>query len=57
MDRRKLEAFKRQQVELEENNIHLLINSNKMNEALIDNASAMFDLEFILRQKAQLRYL
>ena len=28
-----------------------------MNEALIDNAAAMYDLEFILRQKAQLKYL
>ena len=57
MDKRKLEQFKRQQTELEENNIHALINSSKMNEALIDNAAAMYDLEFILRQKAQLKYL
>ena len=28
-----------------------------MNEALVSNAAVMFDLEFILRQKAQLKYL
>lgn len=58
MDKRKLEEFKRRQDEQsEEINIHQIINSNKMNEALIANASAMFDLEFILKQKAQLSYL
>ena len=28
-----------------------------MNEALMDNAERMFDLEFIVKQKAQLKYL
>ena len=58
MDKRKLEQFKRQAEESsEEMNIHKLINSAKMNEALVGNAAAMFDLEFILKQKAQLKYL
>lgn len=38
-------------------NIHKLINSPKMNEALVANAGLMLDLDFILRQKAQLRYM
>ena len=38
-------------------NIHQIINSTKMNEALVENAGAMFELEFILKQKAQLSYL
>mmetsp|Transcript_28678 Transcript_28678/g.33698 ORF Transcript_28678/g.33698 Transcript_28678/m.33698 type:complete len:138 (-) Transcript_28678:184-597(-) len=57
MDKRKLEQFKRQAEDAEELNIHKLINSPKMNEALVGNAAVMFDLEFILRQKAQLKYL
>ena len=58
MDKRKLEEFKRRQEESsEEMNIHKIINSTKMNEALVMNAAAMFDLEFILKQKAQLKYL
>mgnify|MGYP001269976556 FL=1 len=28
-----------------------------MNEALVANAGAMFELEFVLKQKAQLKYL
>ena len=58
MDLRKLDRFKRQAEEsADESNIHFLINSSKINQALIDNASVMFDLEFILKQKAQLKYL
>jgi hypothetical protein len=58
MDLRKLDSFKRQAEEsADESNIHRLINSSKINEALIENASVMFDLEFILKQKAQLKYL
>ncbi len=52
MDRRKLDLFKKQAEEEEEQNIHKLINSSKMNEALVENAAVMFDLEFILKQKA-----
>ena len=57
MDKRKLEKFKRQAEEEEEINIHRIINSNQMNDALVNNAAAMFDLDFVLRQKAQLNYL
>lgn len=49
MDRRKLEQFKRQAEEAEDQNIHKIINSSKMNEALVGNAAAMFGLEFMLR--------
>ena len=50
MDKRKLEEFKRRQEESsDEMNSHKIINSEKMNEALIGNAAAMFDLEFILK--------
>ena len=53
MDKRKLEQFKKQQeATADDQNIHKLINSRKMNEALLDNAAAMFDLEFLLKQKA-----
>lgn len=52
MDKRKLEQFKKQAEDDEEMNIHKLINSPKMNEALVINAGAMLDLDFILRQKA-----
>jgi len=57
MDQRKLESFKRHAEDEEELNIHRLINSTKMNEALVENAATMFELEFLLRQKAQLKYL
>ena len=58
MDKRKLEQFKKQSIDsADELNISKLVHSNKMNEALMDNAERMFDLEFIVKQKAQLKYM
>ena len=34
-----------------------ILNSTKVNEALLNNVERMFDLEFELKQKAQLKYL
>ena len=47
MDGHLTEAQKTQQI----------LNSTKVNEALINHVEAMFELEFILKQKAQLKYL
>jgi hypothetical protein len=33
------------------------LNSPKVNEAVLDNIEVMFETEFILKQKAQLKYL
>jgi hypothetical protein len=34
-----------------------IINSKKINEAFLESAEEMFELEFTLKQKAQLKYL
>ena len=58
MDKRRLEQFKKQQYESsDEMNVQKIINSSRINEALIQSAASMFDLEFILKQKAQLKFL
>ena len=58
MDKRKLEQFKKQTIDsADELNILKIVNSSKMNEALIDNVERMNDLEFVVKQKAQLKYL
>jgi hypothetical protein len=35
----------------------MILNSSKVNEALLHHAEQMFDLEFQLKQRAQLKYL
>ena len=58
MDKRKLEQFKKQTIDsADELNILKIVNSSKMNEALIDNVERMNDLEFVVKQKSQLKYL
>ena len=58
MDKRKLEHFKKQSIDnVDELNILKIVNSSKMNEALMDNVERMLDLEFVVKQKAQLKYL
>ena len=58
MDKRKLEQFKKQSIDnVDELNILKIVNSSKMNEALMDNVEKMLDLEFVVKQKAQLKYL
>jgi|LauGreDrversion4_2_1035121.scaffolds.fasta_scaffold1217559_1 hypothetical protein len=63
MDRRKVEAFRKEseseQLLLDSENLKLqkIVNSRKVNLALLDNAQKMFDLEFELKQKAQLKYM
>ena len=58
MDKRKLEQFKKQSIDnVDELNILKIVNSSKMNEALMDNVERMLDLEFVVKQKAQLKYL
>ena len=42
---------------MDELNILKIVNSSKMNEALMDNVERMLDLEFVVKQKAQLKYL
>ena len=61
MDKRKIEKFKQGnqllQGELSETmRANQVLNSTKVNEALLMNADAMFAQEFNLKQKAQLKY-
>lgn len=54
MDRRKIEQFKESEQantgEISDNlRMHQIINSKKVNEALLDNVEQMFDLEFTLK--------
>ena len=62
MDRRKIEKFKAENEahsgDIAENmRIHQIVNSKKVNEALLDQTEELFELEFTLKQKAQLKYL
>jgi hypothetical protein len=34
-----------------------IINSRKINEVLLEKTEELFDLEFMLKQKAQLKYM
>ena len=50
MDKRKLEQYARVELEMsEEIRVHELVNSSRVNDALLNNAESMFDLEFLLR--------
>ena len=50
MDKRKLEHFKKQSIDnVDELNILKIVNSSKMNEALMDNVERMLDLEFVVK--------
>ena len=57
MDKRKLDQFKKLSIDSGEANIQKFVNSEKINETLLDHTERMFDLEFIIKQKAQLKYL
>ena len=58
MDKRKLDQFKKLSIEDGEvKSIQKFVNSEKINESLLDHSERMFDLEFIVKQKAQLKYL
>jgi len=52
MDKRKIEAFKKVNQSTEDFKINQIINSTKVNEALLDNVEHMFELEFVLKQRA-----
>ena len=50
MDKRKLEHYARVELEMsEEIRVHELVNSSRVNDALLNNAENMFDLEYLLR--------
>lgn len=62
MDKRKIAKFKQDQdtnegVLTEGQRTQQILNSKSVNEALLYNAEQMFDIEFALKQKAQLKYL
>ena len=57
MDKRKLDQFKKLSIDSpNDSNIQKFVNSDKINNALLDHTERMFDLEFIVKQKAQLTY-
>jgi hypothetical protein len=66
MDRRKVVDYRKSVEEAEnyeanifsdQQRLQQVINSSKVNEALLNNVDAMFNIEFNIKQKAQLKYL
>lgn len=56
MDRRKLQQIESNR-EMETISVEDIVNSKRVNEALLDKAEELFALEFTLKQKAQLKYM
>jgi hypothetical protein len=58
MDKRKLQQIEtNREIERESLTIEDIVNSKRINEALLDKAEELFALEFSLKQKAQLKYM